>query len=52
MSGGRDRGEEDLGSHIRRGITGEWREVLDGTSKARAWAIAGSALEMFGYTKD
>jgi hypothetical protein len=52
MSGGRNKGEEDLASNIRRGITGEWREVLDGASKARAWAVAGSALEMFGYTKN
>lgn len=49
MSGGRKRGEESAGSNIRRGIAGEWREILDADGRARAREIASRELEYFGY---
>ena len=49
MSGGRSKGDEDMSSNIRKGISGEWRSMLSDADKEKAWAIAGKELAMFGY---
>lgn len=49
MSGGRSKGDEDVSSSMRRGISGEWRRMLSDEDKEKAWRIAGSELAMLGY---
>jgi hypothetical protein len=51
MSGGRSKGDEDMSSNIRKGISGEWRSFLSKPDKEKAWEIAGKELAMFGYEK-
>lgn len=51
MSGGRSKGNEDLSSNIRKGITGEWKVILNNTDKERAWEIAGKELAIYQYEK-
>lgn len=48
LTGGRRRGEE--AEHIlRRGLVGEWKDVLGDADKQRAWEIAGRELLALGY---
>jgi hypothetical protein len=49
LSGGRERGEEDVQSHLRKGVVGDWREQFDAEAEARFEEGAGPLLEELGY---
>jgi len=49
LSGGRQRGQEDRGSHFRKGVIGDWREHFDATSLDIFEAGAGELLRELGY---
>ncbi len=49
LSGGRDPGEEDKGSHFRKGIVGDWRNHLDVDTVAEFDRHAGGLLRELGY---
>ena len=49
LSGGRRRGEEDAGSHFRKGVVGDWREHFDEEAIARFEAAAGPLRKDLGY---
>jgi len=52
LTGGRDRGVEDVGSHERKGIAGDWKNHFSQTVK-RAFKIRfGGLLAAAGYEKD
>lgn len=48
---GRARGEEDRGSHFRRGEVGTWRDALSAEAAARIWEQAGVAMAARGYER-
>lgn len=52
MSGGRKRGEEDTGSHLRSGKPGNWREHFTPELVARFKELHGEHLIRCGYEKD
>lgn len=52
MSGGRRRGEDAPGRHVRKGVAGDWRNWLTTADGERIWALAGSALAQEGYETD
>jgi hypothetical protein len=49
-SGGRRPGEEDRGSHFRKGIVGDWRNQFDDEAERRFDDEAGELLDSLGYT--
>jgi hypothetical protein len=49
LSGGRQRGQEDRGSHFRKGVVGDWREHFDAESLELFDAGAGELLRELGY---
>lgn len=49
LSGGRRQGQEDAGSHFRKGVVGEWREMFDSETKRRFEEVAGGVLRELGY---
>jgi len=49
MSGGRERGEADAGSHFRKGVVGEWRSFFDERARRAFEDPAGGLLEELGY---
>jgi hypothetical protein len=49
LSGGRRPGEVDPASHYRRGLPGEWREVLTSNEVADLHEQIGDYLEILGY---
>ncbi len=51
-SGGRERGQEDAGSHQRKGIAGDWKNVFTEKDKAIFKESAGDLLIELGYEKD
>jgi hypothetical protein len=51
-SGGRPRGQSSDISHYRKGISGEWREVLDAEDLAIVRKDVGDYLERLGYSLD
>jgi len=50
LSGGRVPGQTDAGSHYRRGVPGEWREVFSEEDIEVALKGIGDYLEILGYT--
>lgn len=52
LSGGRKRGEEDLKSHFRKGISGDYVNHFTGLHKAICKQRIGSQLIKLGYEKD
>ncbi len=48
---GRARGTE-ANSTMRKGVAGEWKQVLTSEEKEKAWQIAGEQLDILGYTLD
>tara|TARA_A100001391_G_scaffold198974_1_gene181319 strand:+ start:1418 stop:2269 length:852 start_codon:yes stop_codon:yes gene_type:complete len=51
VSGGRKPGEE-AESVVRKGVVGEWRDVLSTKDANRAWKLAGRELEACGYSSN
>lgn len=51
MSGGRERGETDNASHMRRGKAGSWREELDDESVQAFESLGGHLLDKLGYER-
>ncbi|TAN46426.1 MAG: tetratricopeptide repeat protein [Methylococcaceae bacterium] len=51
LAGGRQRGEENLQSHFRKGIVGDWRNHFDQDTWAMFDAEAGALLEKLGYPR-
>ena len=49
LAGGRKRGEENSGSHFRKGIVGDWRNHLDDTTLERFHERARPLLTELGY---
>ena len=47
---GRKPGVEDRSSFYRKGITGDWRNVLDDASEAAIRAVCADGMRAFGYT--
>ncbi len=52
LTGGRSRGAEDADSQFRKGIVGDWRNVLSREARAAIAEKAGSALRDLDYVKD
>jgi Sulfotransferase domain len=52
ISGGRQRGEEDPTSLVRKGITGDWKNVFSDRDKQIYKKEAGDLLIQLGYEKD
>lgn len=52
LSGGRSRGAEDAGSQFRKGIVGDWRNVLSREARSVIAEKAGDALKNLGYADD
>jgi hypothetical protein len=46
---GRSAGDEDLSSHLRKGIVGDWKNHFDGAALSRFEAVAGPLLQELGY---
>lgn len=51
LSGGRQRGDIDVGSHYRRGEVGAWRDTLSREETAAFERIAGGMLDALGYAR-
>ena len=51
LSGGRERGQENLKSHFRKGIVGDWRNHFDADTLAMFDAEAGELLDALGYPR-
>lgn len=49
VTGGRKRGQEQPGAHMRKGIVGDWRNHFDKASKAIFHEHAGTLLKELGY---
>ncbi len=52
LAGGRERGQESLESHFRKGIVGDWRNHFDADTRAMFDAEAGDLLAKLGYTRE
>jgi Sulfotransferase domain len=52
ISGGRQRGEEDPTSLVRKGIAGDWKNVFSDRDKQIYKKEAGDLLIQLGYEKD
>jgi hypothetical protein len=51
-SGGRERGEEDSGTFLRKGIAGDWKNVFTERDKAIFKEVAGDLLIELGYEEN
>lgn len=49
---GRRPGQEDTGSQMRKGVSGDWTNHLDGQMLADLDTVAGDLVERFGHTTD
>lgn len=49
---GRKAGEEDVGSFMRKGVVGDWKDHFDLQARERFHAYAGDALILLGYETD
>jgi hypothetical protein len=47
---GRETGDEDLSSHLRKGIVGDWKNHFDEAALSGFEAVAGPLLQDLGYT--
>jgi hypothetical protein len=52
MSGGRQQGEAEQGAHVRKGISGDWKQHFTREVAKRFDAIAGDLLVKLGYETD
>lgn len=52
LAGGRERGQENLQSHFRKGIIGDWRNHFDRDTWKIFDAEAGALLEKLGYQRE
>lgn len=52
LAGGRERGQENLQSHFRKGIIGDWRNHFDHDTWTIFDAEAGALLEKLGYQRE
>jgi len=52
VSGGRQRGEEDVHSHVRKGVSGDWRQYFTAPVKVAFKERFGDVLIACGYEKD
>src|SRR2546428_400305 len=52
LSGGRERGKEDVKSHYRKGVHGDWRNHFTPAITCRFKALLNNVLVMAGYEKD
>jgi lipopolysaccharide transport system ATP-binding protein len=52
LSGGRERGQEDLGSHWRKGVAGDWKNYFTAPLKDAVKERYGQLLIDTGYEKD
>jgi hypothetical protein len=52
FSGGRQRGEEDIHSHFRKGVPGDWRQYFTGPVKAAFKERFGDVLIACGYEQN
>ena len=52
FSGGRRRGDEDVHSHVRKGVSGDWRQYFSAAVKAAFKERFGDVLIACGYEKD
>jgi hypothetical protein len=52
MSGGRQRGDDRPGSHVRKGVAGDWATYFTRADAEIFHEIAGAALVRFGYEAD
>ena len=46
---GREAGDEDLSSHLRKGIVGDWKNHFGEAALSRFEAVAGPLLQELGY---
>ena len=49
LSGGRARGQENLGSFFRKGVSGDWANYLDAETQAHVIEKAGALMERYGF---
>ncbi|HKX11447.1 MAG TPA: sulfotransferase [Stellaceae bacterium] len=49
LSGGRPRGQENLGSFFRKGVTGDWTNYLDAETQAHVIEKAGPLMARYGF---
>ena len=49
LSGGRKRGQEKAGAHMRKGVVGDWRNHFDEAAQATFHKQAGDLLKELGY---
>lgn len=49
LSGGRARGQENLGSFFRKGVTGDWTNYLDAETQAHVIEKAGALMARYGF---
>jgi hypothetical protein len=52
LSGGREPGQEDVKSHYRKGVHGDWRNHFTPAITRRFKALYGDLLVVGGYEKD
>jgi hypothetical protein len=52
MSGGRRRGDDAPGAHVRKGVVGDWRRYFTARDAALFDRVAGEALTDWGYEPD
>jgi hypothetical protein len=52
MSGGRGRGQDAPGQHVRKGIVGDWRRLFTSSDAILFDRVAGSRLIDSGYESD
>ena len=52
MSGGRSRGEDAPGAHVRKGVVGDWRGHFTAADGSRFHRLAGAELLKWGYEPD
>jgi LPS sulfotransferase NodH len=52
MSGGRRRGEDAPGAHVRKGVVGDWRRYFTTQDASVFDRVAGDALAAWGYEPD
>ncbi len=52
MSGGRQRGDDAPGAHVRKGVVGDWRRYFTATDALAFDSVAGRTLRAWGYAPD
>ena len=52
MSGGRRRGEDAPGAHVRKGVVGDWRRYFTARDASEFDRLAGKLLVAWGYEQD